>query len=96
MAIPFPVVVFSSLAVDVKDFYQFIDYPSIFSPPKKLMLYKIARFLQLLGLLICPVGIAGNVLRPEQVSVKATLIIAAGGILIFTVGWLLQQTTKPR
>jgi hypothetical protein len=60
------------------------------------MLYKIARFLQLLGLLICPVGIAGNVLRPEQVSVKATLIIAAGGILIFTVGWLLQQTTKPR
>jgi hypothetical protein len=60
------------------------------------MLYKLARFLQILGLLICPVGIAGNVLRPEEVSVKATLIIAAAGILIFTIGWLLQQTTRPR
>jgi hypothetical protein len=60
------------------------------------MLYKVSRFLQLLGLLVCPVGIAGNVLRPEEVSVKTSLIIAAAGILVFTVGWVLQQTTKPR
>ena len=60
------------------------------------MLYKLARFLQLLGLLICPVGIAGNVLRPEEVTLKATLMIAAAGVLIFTIGWLLQQSTKPR
>ena len=60
------------------------------------MLYKLARFLQLLGLLICPVGIAGNVLRPEEVTLKATLMIAAAGVLIFTLGWLLQQSTKPR
>ncbi len=60
------------------------------------MLYKLARFLQLLGLLICPVGIAGNVARPEEVSVKASLIISGGGILVFTLGWLLQQASKPR
>ena len=66
------------------------------SSQEKLMLYKIARFLQLLGLLICPVGIAGNILRPEEVTLKDTLMIAAGGALVFTVGWLLQQTTKPR
>jgi hypothetical protein len=60
------------------------------------MLYKVSRFLQLLGLLVCPVGIAGNVLRPEEVSVKTSMIIAAGGILVFTAGWLLQQTVKPR
>jgi hypothetical protein len=60
------------------------------------MLYRIARFLQLLGLLICPVGIAGNVVRPEQVTLKETLIIAAAGIGVFTIGWLLQQTAKPR
>ena len=60
------------------------------------MLYKLARFLQLLGLLICPVGIAGNVARPEEISVKASLIISGGGILVFTLGWLLQQTIKPR
>jgi hypothetical protein len=60
------------------------------------MLYKLARFLQLLGLLICPVGIAGNVARPEEVSVKASLIISGGGILVFTLGWFLQQASKPR
>jgi len=60
------------------------------------MLYKLARFLQLLGLLICPVGIAGNVARPEEISVKASLIISGGGILVFTLGWLLQQASKPR
>ena len=43
-----------------------------------------------------PAGIAGNVLRPEEVTLKDSLMIAAGGILVFTVGWLLQQTTKPR
>jgi hypothetical protein len=60
------------------------------------MLYKLARFLQLLGLLICPAGVAGNVLRPEEVTLKETLMIAAGGIVVFTVGWLLQQTCKRR
>ena len=60
------------------------------------MLHKIARFLQLLGLLICPVGIAGNVARPEEVTLKVSLMIAAAGMLVFALGWLLQQTTKPR
>jgi hypothetical protein len=60
------------------------------------MLYKLARFLQLLGLLICPVGIAGNVARPEEVSVKTSLMISGAGILIFALGWLLQQAARPR
>jgi len=60
------------------------------------MLYKLARFLQLLGLLICPAGIAGNVLHREEVTLKETLMIAAAGIVVFTIGWLLQQSTKPR
>jgi len=60
------------------------------------MLYKFARFLQLLGLLICPVGIAGNVARPEEVTVKMSLMISGAGILIFALGWLLQQAARPR
>ncbi len=60
------------------------------------MLYKSARFLQLLGLLICPVGIAGNVARPEDVTVKMSLMISGAGILIFALGWLLQQAARPR
>jgi len=60
------------------------------------MLYKLSRFLQLLGLLICPVGIAGNVARPEEITVKMSLMISGAGILIFALGWLLQQATRPR
>jgi len=59
------------------------------------MLYKLGRFLQLVGLLILPVGVAGNVARPEMVGVRASLVIAVGGILVFMVGWLLQQVGKP-
>jgi hypothetical protein len=60
------------------------------------MLYKLGRFLQLLGLLITPVGIAGNVAREEEVNVKTSLGIAAGGMIVFLIGWLLQQASRPR
>ena len=64
-------------------------------PNSQPMLYKIGRGLQLLGLLITPVGAAGNIARPDQVNVKATLLIAAGGIGVFFLGWLLQQGSRP-
>jgi hypothetical protein len=57
------------------------------------MLYKLGRFLQLLGLLIAPVGIAGNVVRPEEVDVKMSLGVAGLGIGVFEIGWLVQQAT---
>jgi hypothetical protein len=59
------------------------------------MRYKVGRFLQLLGLLIAPVGVAGNLARPEDVTVKATLLIAGFGVAVFFLGWLLQQGTRP-
>jgi hypothetical protein len=59
------------------------------------MLYKIGRFLQLLGLLITPVGVAGNLAREELIDLKTSLAIAAGGALLFFLGWLLQQRARP-
>jgi hypothetical protein len=59
------------------------------------MLYKLGRFLQVLGLLILPVGVAGNLARPEQVDVKASLAIAGAGIVVFSLGWLAQQAGRP-
>jgi hypothetical protein len=59
------------------------------------MLYRIGRFLQLLGLLILPVGVAGNLARPEEVTVKTSLTIAVVGMVVFGLGWLIQQTGKP-
>ncbi len=58
------------------------------------MLYKIARFLQVIGLIILPFAISGNV--AEKLDLKESLILSAIGVSIFTAGWLLQQASKPR
>jgi hypothetical protein len=60
------------------------------------MLYKLGRALQVAGMLILPVGMAGNILRPEQITVKDSLVIAGVGIVVFGIGWLLQQAGRPR
>ena len=59
------------------------------------MLYKIGRFLQFLGLLLLPVGIAGNVARPEDVSLGMSLMISGVGMTIFVLGHLIQQRAGP-
>ena len=58
------------------------------------MLYKVGRFLQLLGLLILPVAIAGDV--TGKVEFKHSLGLSALGMVVFTAGWLLQQVARPR
>ncbi len=58
------------------------------------MLYKLSRLLQFLGLVILPVAISGNV--AEQLDLKQSLMLSAAGVLVFFVGWLLQQSTRPQ
>jgi hypothetical protein len=60
------------------------------------MLYKLGRLLQLLGLLILPVAIAGNVADPGRMDLRQSLGLSAVGVLVFVVGWLLQQAARPR
>jgi hypothetical protein len=60
------------------------------------MVYRLGRFLQLLGLLIAPVGMAGNLARPDQVSEGRMLGILAAGIVVFGAGWLIQRGGKPQ
>ena len=60
------------------------------------MLYKLGRFLQLLGLLIAPAGIVGNIVQRDQVTEGTMLVILAAGAGVFAVGWLLQQAGRPR
>jgi len=55
------------------------------------MFYKLGRALQLIGLLILPVGMVGNIYDPENVTVGNSLTVAAVGVGIFALGWLLQQ-----
>jgi hypothetical protein len=60
------------------------------------MLFKLGRAMQLVGMIVLPVGMVGNIMRPELISVQNSLVIAGVGIVIFGVGWLLQQVGRPR
>lgn len=61
-----------------------------------MIFYRIGRFLQLLGLLILPMAVAGNLAREDQITLKVSLAMFAGGVLIFTIGWLVQQAARPK
>jgi hypothetical protein len=56
-------------------------------------MFAIARFLQFVGLLILPIAIAGN-LANERLSLMESLKLSTVGIIIFSAGWLLQQSVK--
>ena len=60
------------------------------------MLYKIGRLLQLLGLILLPVGMAGNLAKPDEFRPPSVLVTLAAGGVVFTIGYLLQQAGKPR
>jgi hypothetical protein len=57
------------------------------------MLYKLGRFLQLAGLIILPIAIAGQAL--ESLTLGQMLLLAGIGAGVFYVGWNLQQSNKP-
>ena len=58
------------------------------------MLYRLGRFLQLLGLVVAPVGLVGNLSRPDVITVGRELVILTAGIGLFTLGWLFQRAAK--
>ena len=56
---------------------------------QRKMRHGLARFLQLLGLLILPFGIASELMN--KVGLGQSLLIAAGGALVFYIGYVLQS-----
>jgi hypothetical protein len=61
-----------------------------------VMIYKIGRALQVVGMIVLPVGMVGNVYDPHLVTVQESLVIAGVGVVIFGLGWVLQQAGRPR
>jgi hypothetical protein len=57
------------------------------------MLYRLGRLLQLLGLLMLPAAIAGEMV--QKLDLKQSLAVSAVGIAIFFGGWIIQQGRKP-
>ena len=60
------------------------------------MLYKLGRYFQLVGMILLPVAIAGNLAREDLIDLKTSLTMSGVGVGIFAVGWLLQQAGKTK
>jgi hypothetical protein len=60
------------------------------------MLHKLGRLLQLAGLIILPIAMAGNLADPQGVGEGRMLLIAGAGAAVFCVGWLLQQAARSK
>jgi hypothetical protein len=58
------------------------------------MVYRLGRLLQLMGLVLLPIAMAGNI--AERLDLRAMLTVAGIGVGVFALGWLLQQTAKPK
>jgi hypothetical protein len=54
------------------------------------MLYGVSRLLQLVGLILLPVAVAGEV--AGEMALKDSLSLSTLGMLLFFAGWLLQRS----
>jgi hypothetical protein len=55
------------------------------------MLYKLGRFFQILGLILLPLAIAGNLSPERPMDLRSSLSLSAVGVIVFGLGYLLQQ-----
>jgi hypothetical protein len=60
------------------------------------MLYKLGRVLQVVGMIIVPVAIAGNLAPERTLDLRESLTLSALGVIVFGVGYFLQQTGRPK
>lgn len=60
-----------------------------------LFLYRLGRLLQLIGMILLPLAIAGN-LAPDPIDLKTSLSMSGVGVAVFVVGYFIQQAGKPQ
>lgn len=58
------------------------------------MLYKLGRFLQIVGLILLPLAIAGNLSPERPMSLGSSLWLSAVGVFVFVLGYALQQAGR--
>lgn len=62
-------------------------------------MYKLARALQLIGLIMVPLAVAGNLAElaaaDNRLTLGESLFMAGMGILCFMIGYFLQTRIKP-
>ncbi len=63
----------------------------------RTLLYKLGRLLQVVGMILLPLAVAGNLVPEEahRIDLRTSLAMSAVGVAVFAVGWLLQQAGRP-
>jgi hypothetical protein len=61
-----------------------------------MFFYKLGRFLQVVGLVLLPLAVAGNLSPRNTLDLRTSLLLSAVGCVVFGAGWLLQQNSRPR
>lgn len=59
-------------------------------------MYGAGRFLQVVGMILLPIGIAGNVVDQQRWTLGYSLALAGLGVAVFILGYGLQQLGKPK
>jgi hypothetical protein len=60
-----------------------------------MLRYKAGRALQVLGMIVLPVAIAGNLAPGQPLDLRASLTLSGVGVATFAFGYLLQQSGRP-
>jgi hypothetical protein len=58
------------------------------------MLYRLGRFLQLMALVTLPLAVAGQLTPEQPMSVGTMMGLTGAGVVLFGVGWLLQEAGR--
>lgn len=58
------------------------------------MLYKLGRLLQIVGLFLLPLAIAGNLSPEKQMGLGSSLTLTGIGVVVFGAGYLIQQAGR--
>jgi predicted acyltransferase len=61
-----------------------------------MLLYKAGRALQVIGMILLPVAIAGNLVPEQPLDLRASLTLSGVGVAVFALGYLLQQAGRPQ
>jgi hypothetical protein len=58
------------------------------------MLYRLGRVLQVIGMILLPLAIAAQIAPERAIDLKTSLTLSGIGVLIFFLGWLIQQAGR--